>query len=102
MAELRAAGPTQDEVATARTLYEVSFHGSLSTIQGKADRLNGWALTLNEPDGAAIDLARYDAVTIDTVRAAANTWLPADRRLVLRIQPEPVAAAPAAPAAGGK
>jgi zinc protease len=107
MAELRAAGPTPDEVATARTLYEVSFHGSLASTQGKADRLNGWALTLNEPDGAAIDLARYDAVTVESVRAATSTWLPADRRLVLRIQPEPVAAAASAPAvpvpaAGGK
>ncbi len=88
LAELRAAGPTPDEVDVARTTYEVGMHGGMASTQGKADRLNAWALSLGEPDGAALELARYATLTPEAVRDAARTHLPADKRLELRIQPE--------------
>ncbi len=100
LAEVREKGVTAEEVRTAKTVYEVSFHGSLATTQGKADRLNAYAFSHGEPDWVAQDLARYAVVTPEAVQAAVRTWLPADKRIVLRIQPE--AAAPPPKAAGAE
>jgi predicted Zn-dependent peptidase len=94
LADVREKGVTADEVSTARTVYEVGFHGSLATTQGKADRLNAYAFGRGEPDWVAQDLARYAVVTPEAVQAATRTWLPADKRIVLRIQPEAVAPPP--------
>jgi zinc protease len=88
LAKIQSEGPTLAEVQTAQTRAEVGLHSSLSTLQGRADRLNSWWLSTGTPDGAAAELARYAAVTPDTVKTTAAQWLPLDRRLVLRIPPE--------------
>ncbi|MEN9787739.1 MAG: hypothetical protein RLZZ299_3003 [Pseudomonadota bacterium] len=87
LAEVRRDGITAEEVAIAQTTYEVAFHGSLATLQGKADRMNAYARAKGDADWVAEDLARYAAVTPASVASTLETWLPARERLVLRIQP---------------
>ncbi|MFZ5481567.1 MAG: M16 family metallopeptidase [Myxococcota bacterium] len=88
LAKLRESGVTAEEVATAKTAYEVGFWEALLTISGKADQVQSYLRYLGKPDGLADDLARYRAATPDSVNAALRQWLPPDKRLVLEIVPE--------------
>ncbi len=87
LAQAREKGVSDDEAAIAKTQYELSFYGDLATIQGKADRLNGYWRAKGDPDWFAEDLARYTGATAQTISEALRTWLPPDRRLVLTVQP---------------
>lgn len=88
LAQVRARGVTQEELDTARTQYEVGFYESITTIAGKADRLNTYMRATGNPDGFAADLARYHAAT----PAGVNQWFGTvlgPNRLELHIAPEP-------------
>ncbi len=88
LAEARTRPITQAELELGRTAYEVQFFGSITSIQGKADLLNGYVTRTDDPGYLARDLARYRAATVEGVNQALSTWLPPDRRLVLTIGPE--------------
>ena len=66
----------------------MGFFGGLTSIQGKADLLNGYQTVKGDPGYLAKDLARYQAATADTVNAAFAKWLPPDKRLILTFGPE--------------
>jgi predicted Zn-dependent peptidase len=91
-AELAAArGPkpiTAAEIEVEKTAYEVQFFGSLTSIQGKADLLNGYITRTGDAEYLGKDLARYREASVEGVNRALADWLPADRRLVLTIGPE--------------
>jgi len=109
LADVKAKGVTEEELATARTQYEVGFYGSISSIQAKADRLNAYFRKTGEPNGFGADLARYYAATPERVNATLRDVL-GPNRLQLHIAPEapppPPPAPPPAPApakkSGGK
>ena len=67
----------------------------MERISGKADQLNAYAFWTGDPGYLPKDVARYREVTAAQVHDAARTLLPADRVLVLDVEP----AAPAAPGA---
>ncbi len=87
LADVKARGVTEDELATARTQFEVGFFGSIASIQGKADRLNAYFRKTGNPDGFAADLARYHAATPERVNATFRDVL-GPNRLQLHIAPE--------------
>ncbi len=86
LAEVKGRGVTADELAVARTQYEVGFYGSVATIQGKADRLNAYYHQTGEPDGFQADLARYQQATPEGVNARFAEVLGVNR-LELHIAP---------------
>lgn len=92
LATVRTEGPTASELDVARVNYEVNFWNSLSTVSGKADRMQSYYALQGDPDWFAEDLARYTQATPDSVRQAAAQTL-GEGRVVLHIVP------PAAPAA---
>ncbi len=87
LGELRASGPTPDEVLVSKTNWEAMFYSSLSTISTKADTLSMYNTKAGDPGYIGQDLARYLAVTPASVQAAMNTWLQPGR-VVLHVQPE--------------
>ena len=88
LAEARTRPITQGELEVGRTAYEVQFFGSIASIQGKADLLNGYITRTGDTGYLKNDLGRYRAATAEGVNAALARWLPPDRRLVLTIGPE--------------
>jgi zinc protease len=55
---------------------------------GKADQLNGYFVSTGDPDWFNEDLGRYRAIAPSDVRAAAQAFLPAGRRVELTVVPE--------------
>ncbi|HWL40097.1 MAG TPA: pitrilysin family protein [Gemmatimonadaceae bacterium] len=86
IARLTAAPPTREEVDRAYNVREAGFVYGLQTVQGKSDRMNGYATFRGLPGFFEQDLARYRAVTPADVQRVARRYL-ADRRLVLTVLP---------------
>jgi zinc protease len=86
LAAMRADGPTQAEVNRARNTLVAGVVRGLETLGGfggVADLLNRYNHYLGDPGFLPRDLARYQAVTPQTVRAAANTQLKSSARVVV-------------------
>ena len=89
--KLRNEPPTDREVQRALNQIESSFYNSLERVggfSGKADQLNHYYTDTGNPDWFNEDLARYRAIAPSDVRAAAQEFLPADRRVELTVVPE--------------
>ena len=56
--------------------------------RGKAEQLNAYFTNTGDPDWFDEDLARYRAISPSDVRAAAEIFLPASRRVELTVVPE--------------
>jgi len=91
IATLQRDGPTAHEVQRAINQTESSFFSRMERVGGfggKADQLNAYSTTTGDPDWFDEDLARYRAISPSEVRAAAETFLPANRRVELTVVPE--------------
>ncbi|NOY27788.1 MAG: insulinase family protein [Oligoflexia bacterium] len=86
--QMRAEGPTQDEVNVAKINWRVRFFQGLQTIGRKADLLNSYYTWTGDPGFIDQDLQRYLDVTPASVQAAAVKWLPPHKRVVLHVRPE--------------
>jgi zinc protease len=93
--ELRKNGPTAAEVERAKRIVVGGMVRSVERIAGKADQLNSYTFWTNDPGYLPKDVARYKEVTTAQVHEAARTLLPADRMLVLDVEPS----SPSAPGA---
>lgn len=83
--------PTAHEVQRAINQFEASFYNRLERVGGfggKADQLNHYYTDTGDPDWFNEDLARYRAISPTDVQAAAQTFLPRDRRVELTVVPE--------------
>jgi zinc protease len=90
IARLAAEGPTEDEVDRGRTQAEAQFTYRLQTVGGfggKSDQLNAYNVFLGDPDFFERDLARYRAVTTESVREAIRGHLDRNLRVTLSIVP---------------
>jgi zinc protease len=86
--KLRTTPPSDREVERAVNGIEAGFYARMERVGGfggKADQLNAYLVRTGEPDYFAKDLARYLVLTPSDVRAAAATYLPADRRVELSV-----------------
>ena len=55
---------------------------------GKADQLNAYYTATGNPDWFNEDLARYRALSPSDIQAAAQKYLPPDRRVELVVMPQ--------------
>jgi zinc protease len=89
--KLKTEPPTDHEVQRAINQIEASFYSRMERVggfAGKADQLNRYYTDTGDPDWFNEDLARYRAIDPSDVRAAAQEFLPADRRVELTVVPE--------------
>ena len=86
--ELQAdAAPTTAEVESARAGFERHFFENLQTIQGKGETLQSYNMFQGDPGYMKNDLARYRAVSPDTVKTWAGKVL-STPHVELHIWPE--------------
>jgi zinc protease len=89
--KLRSEAPTAREVERAFNQIEAAYYSRLERVGGgggKADQLNAYYMHTSNPDWFNEDLARYRALSPSDVRAAADAFLPLDRRVELTVVPE--------------
>ena len=97
IARLQREPPTDHEVQRALNQIESSFYSRMERVGGfggKADQLNGYFVSTGDPDWFNEDLGRYRAIAPSDVRAAADAFLPAGRRVELTVDPEKKAGSP--------
>jgi zinc protease len=91
VARLQHEAPAEREVQRALNQIESSFYRRMERVGGfggKADQLNSYYAATGNPDWFNEDLARYRALSPADVRAAAEAFLPLDRRVELTVVPE--------------
>ena len=89
-------GPTRDELKRVRTQYLSGFVRGVEKVggfSGKSNILAENAVYGGDPGFYKVSLDRIEAATRESVRAAAERWLPADRQYILEIHPRPTLAA---------
>ncbi|MFN7984984.1 MAG: pitrilysin family protein [Vicinamibacterales bacterium] len=89
--KLAASGPTDDEIERGRVQAEAQFIYRLQTVGGfggKSDQLNAYNVFLNDPGYFERDLARYQAVTAESLRAVTKQYLANGNRVSLSIVPK--------------
>jgi zinc protease len=85
---LRREPPDAREVQRAINQTEASFFRRMERVNGKADQLNGYFVASGTPDFFAEDLARYTSLAPPDIQSAVISWLPANRRVELVVEPE--------------
>jgi zinc protease len=94
IAKLKTETPSDREVQRSLNQIESSFYSRMERVGGfggKADQLNAYYTNTGDPDWFNEDLARYRALQPADIRAAAEAFLPAARRVELTVMPEPAA-----------
>ena len=89
--KLQRESPTAHEVGRSLNQIESSFYNRMERVGGfggKADQLNAYYTATGDPDWFNEDLGRYRALSPSDVRAAAEAFLPRDRRVELTVVPE--------------
>ena len=90
IARLADSGPTDDEIDRGRVQVETQFMQRLQTVGGfggKSDQLNAYNTFLGRPDYFTEDLARYERVTKESLRASVAHYLHNSHRVALSIVP---------------
>jgi zinc protease len=88
---LAKEGPTADELNRAKTKWEFGFVSGLEAIGGfggKSDLLNQYNTFLGDPGKFEADLARHNAVTSESLKAAVDRYLNTKNRVKVRFRPE--------------
>jgi len=68
-------GPTDDELARAKTGYRAQFVRALESVGAQASVLAEGQVYRNDPDAFEKDLARVEALSKEDVKAAVGRWL---------------------------
>ena len=92
IARLQREAPSDHEVQRALNQIEASFYNRMERVGGfggTADQLNAYYTNTGDPDWFNEDLARYRALSPSDIRAAADAFLPSERRVELTVVPEP-------------
>jgi len=84
---LRFIGPSEAELAKAKTQLRFDFLRALQTNQGAAVWLSQHELYWGDATDLLNELGRYDAVTVGDVKKAANRYLLEHRRSITEIYP---------------
>jgi zinc protease len=90
--KLQQEAPTAHELGRSLNQIEASFFNRMERVGGfggKADQLNAYYTETGDPDWFNEDLGRYRALSPSDIRAAAERFLPRDRRVELTVLPEP-------------
>ena len=90
MRRVKDSGPSVEEMERSMAQAEAHFMYRLQTVGGfggKSDQLNAYNVMKGDPGFFAADLSRYRNATRDSLQAAAQAYLPLDRRVVLSVIP---------------
>jgi predicted Zn-dependent peptidase len=82
-----ARRPDAAAVARAVTRSEAGAIWSLVSLSRRAQTLQRYAMYTGDPDGLAADLARYRAVTPDSIAAAMARWVRVERMIEVETVP---------------
>ena len=85
LSALRKNGPTGQEVERARNSIQSALVFQLERMGGVANMLNQYNQFLGDPGKLDWDLARYDAVTAESMKKFADTSLTDNSRVVLYV-----------------
>jgi zinc protease len=90
IAKLQTEAPSAHEVERSINQFEASFYNRMERVGefgGIADQLNAYYTYTGDPDWFNEDLARYRALSVTDVSAAAAQFLPLDKRVELTVEP---------------
>jgi len=90
IAKLQAEAPSEHELQRSLNQIEASFYNRMERaggFGGKADQLNAYYTNTGDPDWFNEDLARYRALSVGDISAAAAQFLPLDKRVELTVEP---------------
>lgn len=91
--KLMTKGPLPEELSRAVAGYEMAFVSKLESVRERASILNSYERRLGKPDYAASDLARYRAVTAQSMQATLKEVL-SRPKVTLRVEPNAKKSAP--------
>jgi zinc protease len=89
LAQIRAKPPAEDEIGRARTKTVADLIFQMDRVGSKANVLNQYNHVTGDPGYFDKDLARYRTATATDLQTAAARYLPADRRVVTFVTPNP-------------
>jgi zinc protease len=84
---MAAAGPTAEELDRARAGLETRHLLELQRVATRADHLSMYTLLFDQPERINTEIERMRAVTLEQVRAVAESYFRADNRVVLTYLP---------------
>jgi zinc protease len=87
--KVRKAPLSDEELDRAKNLIETSFVVRLEGVRERASLLNMYQAEVKDPGFATKDLERYRRATKDQIRAAAESYVVPNARVVLRVVPKP-------------
>ncbi len=87
--KLRKTPLADEELERAKNLVETSFVVRLEGVRERASLLNMYQAEVKDPGFAQKDLERYRRATKDQIRAAAETYVLPNARVVVRVVPKP-------------
>jgi len=91
IAKLQREPPSDHELQRSVNQIEASFYNRMERVGGfggKGDQLNAYYTATGDPGWFNEDLARYRALAVNDIQAAALQFLPPDRRVELTVMPE--------------
>jgi zinc protease len=89
--KLQRQPPTAHELERSVNQTEASFYNRMERdggFGGTADQLNAYFTYTGDPDWFNEDLARYRALSVTDISAAAAQFLPLDTRVELTVEPQ--------------
>ena len=89
--KLQREAPSAHELERSVNQIESSFYNRMERVGGfggKADQLNAYFTNTGDPDWFNEDLARYRALSVGDISAAAAQFLPLGKRVELTVEPE--------------
>ncbi len=89
LAKLRAESPVAAEVDRAKAKLVSRLVFEAEPVGARANLLNMYNQVARDPGFFGKDVARYEAITPDGVRAAVKAWLPEGKRIVAVVTPTP-------------
>jgi zinc protease len=89
--KLQREAPSAHELERSVNQIESSFYNRMERtggFGGKGDQLNAYFTYTGDPDWFNEDLARYRALSVTDITAAAAEFLPLDKRVELTVEPQ--------------
>ena len=87
LGKLMTKGPLAEELSRAVAGYEMGFVSKLESVRERALILNAYERRFGQPDYASKDLARYRAVTAESMQSTLKEML-ARPKVTLRVEPK--------------
>ena len=97
LAKLAKDGPTEEQLANAKTTIELSWTKDLEQLIERAKTVGSYAAMVGDPEALARDFAALTAITAADVKAAMNEWIVGKGRAVVEARPSPDLVLPADP-----